>query len=341
MRIAVTGGSGFIGTNVIAEAVERGHEVINLDIAPPRCGEQQQYWRQVDLLNGPLLTNTLTSFAPEAILHLAARTDLVESDALRHYAVNTDGVANLLESAARLRHLRRVIFASTMLVCRYGYTPASEHEYCPNTAYGESKVAGERLVRTAALPYVWTIVRPTSIWGPWCEEPYKRFLTSVCRGMYVHVGSRAVPKALGFVGNTVFQLFRLLDCPEATANARTFYLLDYPGTTIKDWANSVQAIAGARRIPTVPLWSLRCAAYAGDLLKYSGWKNPPMTSFRLANMTTPSRFDTLALERLAGPLPYSLDEGVRLTLAWLAATLGIPVSSSPRAARAVEHRIGS
>jgi hypothetical protein len=131
----------------------------------------------------------------------------------------------------------------------------------------------------------------------------------------------------------VFQLFRLLDAPEKAVNRQTFYLLDYPGTTIKEWANRVQEAAGARRIPTVPMWSLKCAAYAGDLFRYAGWKNPPMTRFRLANMTTPSRFSTADLERLAGPLPYSLEEGVRLTLDWLSTTSAVRLASSTPATR--------
>jgi nucleoside-diphosphate-sugar epimerase len=203
-----------------------------------------------------------------------------------------------------------------MLVCRNGYTPVSDTDYCPNTLYGTSKVEGERLVRSnTSLP--WVIVRPTSIWGPWFGEPYRSFFAAVFAGRYVHPGKTVVNKALGFVGNVVHQLAQLLGADLRSVHRRTFYLCDYPHYSVHDWAESVAKTANARAIRTVPSSVLQLAAWCGDFAKVIGYKNPPLTSFRLRNMLTPSRFDVSSLLAVVGQTPYSMQEGVDLTVRWM------------------------
>ena len=76
MRIVVTGGSGFIGTNLIEYFISVGADVINLDIAKPRNKDHLPYWQAVDLLDAASLKEAIQSFNPDYILHMAARTDL-------------------------------------------------------------------------------------------------------------------------------------------------------------------------------------------------------------------------------------------------------------------------
>ena len=66
-----------------------------------------------------------------------------------------------------LNELKKIIIASSMLVCELGYSPKNFNDYKPNTLYGESKVLTEKIVKK--FKNSWTIVRPTSIWGPWFE----------------------------------------------------------------------------------------------------------------------------------------------------------------------------
>ena len=64
---------------------------------------------------------------------------------------------------------------------------------------------------------------------------------------------------------------------------------------------------------------LEPAAKAGDLLKRLGWRNPPLTSFRLDNLVTEMVFDLTPIREIAGDLPYSMTEGIDLTVEWLRA----------------------
>lgn len=317
-RVLVTGGSGFIGTNLIERSIARGDTVLNLDIRPPRNPAQRPYWKNVDLLDSANLYRALHEFEPDVILHMGARTDF-DGVCLSDFAANTVGVENLLAAIEGVGSLRRIIFASSRLVCRIGYQPKNETDYCPSTVYGESKMLGERLVRDAGnrIPCPWIIVRPTSIWGPWFEEPYKTFFLAIARGRYVHPGSRQILKSFGFVGNTVHELQGLLEAPADLVSGRTLYLADYPPIDVAVMANAIQQELRARPIRTVSVGLLRLAGWGGDCIKTLGWRHPPLTSFRLNNLLTPMVHDLEPLQAVVGALPHSMEEGVRITVDWL------------------------
>ena len=316
MKVLITGGSGFIGTNLVEFYLSQGIEVINLDIAAPSKPEHKGYWKQVGLLDKEHLQNEVYVFSPTHIFHLAARTDLDETRDINGYTANIQGVANLLAATKGLPNLERVIFASSLLVCKNGYQPRGETDYCPDTLYGESKVLTEKLVREVEdIPYSWVIVRPTSIWGPWFGPPYKTFFQVIAKGLYVRPGNICINQALGFVGNTVYQLHKLMEAPAEKVHRKVFYLADYPPTNIRNWADLIQKTMKAKKIRQVPVWILRIAAMLGDLAQLVGWKNPPLSSSRLNNLLTNSIYELDPI--VMGALPYTLEEGVQITVDWL------------------------
>lgn len=317
-RILVTGGSGFIGTNLVEHCLRAGTTVLNLDLAAPRAAGHGRCWRKADILDCPSLKAHFAAFDPTHVVHLAARTD-IDGTTVEQYAANTQGVRNLVEAAAGAASLKRVIFASTRLVCKIGYQPRSDTDYCPTTAYGASKVEGEKLVRQlcAGAAYGSLILRPTSIWGPWFGVPYRNFFDAVRLGRYLHPRGLRIHKSFGYVGNSVYQLDRLMFAPDAQVQGRTLYLCDYAPVEVRAWAETVRAAFGAPPVREVPVPLLRAGAAAGDALKALGMRNPPLTSFRLANLMTEMLHETAPLEAACGPLPHSLDEGVRRTVAWM------------------------
>jgi nucleoside-diphosphate-sugar epimerase len=318
-RVLVTGGSGFIGTNLVEYLVATGARVVNADTAPPRNPAQVPFWSRVDLLDRHELRRVIREFAPDLVFHLGARTDL-NGATIADYAANTDGVRNLIDAASGLPNLRRVVFASSMLVCRLGYRPSHDADYNPNTTYGASKAEGEKIVRRHADgQFSWVIVRPTSLWGPWFGVPYRNFFDAIRSGWYVHPSGVVVRRSYGFVLNSVAQLARLAAAPEDEAGRKTFYLADYQPIELHGWAELIRAGFGAPRIRSVPLLLLQAGGLMGDCLRAIGIDRVPLTTFRVRNMTTEAVYDTTSLERTCGAIPYTREDGVRITIEWMKA----------------------
>ena len=205
-----------------------------------------------------------------------------------------------------------------MLVCKIGYVPAHEKDYCPSTQYGESKVEGERLVRELATGRIaWVAVRPTSIWGPWFAAPYKDFFTAVRLGIYAHPRGVRIRRSYGFVLNTVFQLDQIRVHQGGALLGKTIYIADYQPVELHEWGTLIQQRLQARRIPEFPMALFRLGAWLGDVLKGCGFRYFPLTSFRLRNMLTETIHDTTPLLNLTGALPHTTADGVRLTCDWL------------------------
>ena len=315
-RVLITGGSGFIGTNLVEYLSELGAPVLNVDIVPPQAPDHQRHWVNVDVRDGDACRRVIHDFSPALVLHLAARTDL-NGGSVTDYSSNTDGVKALMDAAKGSRGLRSVLFASSRLVCRTGYIPRDETDVCPDTAYGESKVIGEQIVRSGGqkLGYSWILVRPTSIWGPWFGVPYDGFFRAVLKGQYVHPRGLRIKKSFGFVGNAVFQLLRLAGESGGRLSGQTVHLCDYRPIEVSEWAEMIlkESTTGGR-VREVPRILLSALARIGDGLKLVGMREPPLTSVRLHNLMTPMVYDTDELESACGLLPYSTREGVRLTL---------------------------
>jgi GlcNAc-P-P-Und epimerase len=259
------------------------------------------------------------SVDPTHIIHLGARTDL-EGQTVSNYAANTEGTENLLSAAASIDPPPRLIVASTRMVCRIGYQPRSDLDYCPPNAYGQSKVEMERIVRGSGYDAAWLLIRPTSIWGPWFGAPYRDFFLAVARGRYRHPAGGRILKSFGYVGNTVHQILGLMQAPDPRVTGRVFYLADYEPIEVLDWARRIQAETGGPAVRTLPIGILRAVAGGGDLLKRLGWREPPLTSFRLSNLLTEMLYDLEPVRALVPDSPVSIDEGVKRTVAWLHAS---------------------
>jgi nucleoside-diphosphate-sugar epimerase len=316
-RVLITGGSGFIGTNLVEHYQRLGHNVRAIDVVAPRQSAHLPNFRSVDVRDARTLKRAVTEFEPELVFHLGARTDL-RGRAPADYADNTDGVANMVRAVNELPNLRLAVFASSMLVCRLGYVPQREDDYCPTTAYGHSKAEGEGIVRQLAAPRLpWVIVRPTSIWGPWFGPPYRDLFDAIQRGIYAQPRGLRVRRSYGFVLNSVHQLHELGRREGGELLGRAVYLADEQPTELDVWVRLIQAALGRRRVRELPMPLFTSAARLGDALEAIGFHRFPMSTRRLQNMLTEAVYDTRPIHTVAGPDPYSLSAAVILTCDWL------------------------
>jgi UDP-glucose 4-epimerase len=156
MEALVTGGAGFIGSNLVDALLERDDRVVVIDDLS--TGRRQNL--EPALANGALLleaditdaaavADAFEAHQPEVVFHLAAQIDVRRSvsDPVFDLGVNVGGTLNLLE-AARRAQARRFILASTGGAI-YGEgagrpLPLDEGSECrPDAPYGQSKYAAE------------------------------------------------------------------------------------------------------------------------------------------------------------------------------------------------------
>jgi nucleoside-diphosphate-sugar epimerase len=319
LRVVVTGGSGFIGTNLIELLNSLGFSLLSIDIMPPRNPLHMNFWRDVDVCNVEMFRKTLKEFNPNVIYHLAARTDL-NGNTLADYKANIEGVKNIIDFISSLKSLKLAVFASSRLVCEIGYQPKGDDDYLPNTIYGESKIIGEKIIRSSSnkIHCPWVIVRPTSIWGPWFATPYKDFFNAIKSCRYFHPSGKKIRKSFGFVGNSSYQLLQLIENANLV-NGKTLYLCDNEPINLEMMANLIQMNFNVKKIKKIPIWMLRLLALFGDFLKIIGFKNPPLTTFRLNNLLQDMIYDNSPLSSICPRLPYNFEQSVSITCDWIKA----------------------
>ncbi len=159
MRVAVTGGAGYIGSHTVVALLGAGHEILILDNfanaeadVPDRVAAIAGKTAQVvacDITDAGTLGSALSVFAPEAVIHFAGLKAVGEAVAnpLEYYRVNVAGSATLMQEMAKIA-CNRLVFSSSATV--YGnpdQVPIPEtHPLRPTSPYGHSKRMVEQIV---------------------------------------------------------------------------------------------------------------------------------------------------------------------------------------------------
>lgn len=313
-KILITGASGFIGTNLLEDLYKKEYDVLNIDFKEPKINERKNVWENVDITKYDDFEKAVLNFNPDYIVHLAARTDL-DGKTLEDYSANVLGVENLMNIVQKLNNLKKVIITSSKFVTRNGYKVKNQIDYCPHTKYGESKVETEIRVWANEPKCDWCIIRPTSIWGPWFGVPYRNFFDIVMKRMYFHIGNIKCYKTYGYVGNAIYQIEQLLFNETLDENNKVFYIGDEPAYEINEWADEIANELGFK-VPTMPVWFVKCLAKLGDFLGIFRI-HFPMQSFRFGNMTNDGVNNMTNTYKLAPKMIYSRLDGIKNTIEWI------------------------
>ena len=174
-KFLVTGGAGFIGSNIVEELLKRGHFVRVLDnFATGKRENLKEFEKDIELLEGDIRSYHIVRQAVkdiEVILHQAALPSVPRSinDPITTNEVNVMGTLNILD-AAKDAGVRRIVYASSSSV--YGDNPElpKREDMFPNplSPYAVSKLAGEKYCNVFSRLYgVETVtLRYFNVFGP-------------------------------------------------------------------------------------------------------------------------------------------------------------------------------
>lgn len=147
-RILVTGGAGFIGSNLVSRLINDGHDIVVIDDLS--SGHRNLIHSKAEFLEGSILDEHVVSYAfrakPDFVIHMAAlfanqnSVDHPEKD----LAVNGLGTLKILEQS-KLNNVKKMLYVSSS--CVYGgreIMNEADETYYPDTPYAISKLLGER-----------------------------------------------------------------------------------------------------------------------------------------------------------------------------------------------------
>jgi GlcNAc-P-P-Und epimerase len=314
MRIFLTGSSGFIGRNLFISLSVQGYDVLGYDLNSFNDRHTPLNYVVGDINNLHDLELSVNNFQPEILIHLAARTDLLGTT-LDDYKTNVLGVENICNVINNTESIKYSIITSSQLVCKIGYVPENEYEYCPDTIYGESKVETEKIVRSTLEYKPWTIVRPTTVWGPGMSNHYLNFIRKIEKGLYFHTGSKSLKKSYSYIGNIIHQYSELIQIHHNRVNEKVLYLFDNDPLCIRDYANKISLelkVSEPKSIPKPFAIAIAIIGSGLNLIKI----NFPYNLFRYKNITTEYIFDYSENNNIFSNLPFSKEEGIKKMIKW-------------------------
>jgi dihydroflavonol-4-reductase len=267
MRFLVTGGTGFIGSNMVELLLSCGWEVV----CPVRDISSLKYLDglpatvvSVDDLEKEIAANPGFDY----VIHLAGATRALDYEA--YYRANVQLTRNLLETL--LRHngkdsLRRFVLVSSQAVA--GPTPEqmtfleeSDPPY-PISLYGRTKLEAEQMAMSFLDRVPITIVRPPTVFGPRDRDVFNVFKCARFR-LAPHIAGPERLVSIIYVEDLTEGILAAALSPESTGES---YFLSYPEPVVwRDFCLLVAQVLGYRAIPIpLPLSALRIVALLGDL----------------------------------------------------------------------------
>lgn len=236
MRLVVTGGAGFIGSNTVDELISRGHSVVVLDdLSSGKEENLAEVRSKITFIKGSITELEVVRKAmteADCVLHLAARTSVPRSvkDPIETNRINVDGTLNVLV-AARDAKVKRVVFAASSSA--YGETPTlpkSENMRPePISPYGVTKFVGELYAQTFGRVYGLENVslRYFNVFGPRQDpnSPYSGVLSRFCTAFLdetqpVVFGDGEQSRDFTYIENVVQA--NLLACEAPAASGKVF-----------------------------------------------------------------------------------------------------------------------
>ncbi|MCG5430853.1 NAD-dependent epimerase/dehydratase family protein [Mycobacterium sp. MYCO198283] len=267
--ILVTGGSGFVGTNLVRELLDRGHRVRSFDRAPsPLPDHPRLETRHGDICDEATVAAAVDGI--DTVFHTAAVIDLLagadDESRRRSFAINVGGTEKLVR-AAQAAGVRRFVYTASNSVVMGGQPITDGDETLPytdrfNDLYTETKVIAERFVlgQNGVAGMLTCSIRPSGIWGCGDQTMFRKLFENVVAGQVkVLIGSKRARLDNSYVHNLVhgFVLAAEHLVEGGTAPGQAYFVNDGEAINMFEFVRPVMAACGERwptvRIPAKPV----------------------------------------------------------------------------------------
>ena len=240
MRAFVTGATGFVGSHLVDALLARGDEASCLVRNPAKAARVFPD-RSPETVIGDLGDEGALRAGIEGadvVFHVAGVTSA--RNRAEFFSINTDATRRVLQAATDVApDLQRFVLVSSLSAAgptRSGQVLTEQDPPRPVSNYGESKLAGERIVMDGALP--WTVIRPPAVYGPRDDE-LRRLFKFARLGLAPLFGDGSQQLTLIHVRDLVAALLAVPDS-ETTAGA-TYYASHPEILTAREFVTAIHA----------------------------------------------------------------------------------------------------
>ncbi|MBP3287159.1 MAG: NAD(P)-dependent oxidoreductase [Prevotella sp.] len=330
-RILVTGATGFIGSFIVEEALNKGMEVW----AAMRKTSSLEYLRdprihriELNLSSEDDLKKQLKDHPFDYVVHAAGVTKCIHQEDF--YRINTEGTKNLVNAIRTLKMpLKRFVYLSSLSIFgpireQQPYQEITEADTPqPNTAYGKSKLLAEQFLdgineslKADEEPFPYVILRPTGVYGP-REKDYFLMAKSIKGHSDFSVGYKQQDITFVYVQDVVQAVFLAIDYGKT---GRKYFLSDgqvYQSSTFSNLIHQELGRPWWIRIKA-PIWILRVVTFFGEHIgrmtgKITALNNDKYHILKQRNW----RCDIQpAIDELGYHPEYPLELGVPQTIRW-------------------------
>lgn len=321
MKVVVTGGGGFIGSHLVKNQLEKGREVVTVDINTQILDEIKGT-PNLKVYDGDIRDISLMKKAldgAEWVFHLASAHLSVKLTDQDYYNINVESLRKLVELSHKIGVKRFIHCSSVGIYGEITNPPADENSPCnPDIVYENTKLEGEKTVldyyNKTGFPIV--IVRPVWVYGPGCHRTEKLF-KSIKKGRFLFIGNGETLRHCVYISDMLnaFELCAIKD--EAIGEA--FVIGDNRAISINElvinFSYTIDCDVPNIRVPLFLMYPL--CEFTERMFKVLK-KEPPFSRRSLKFFTNNTSFDISKAKKLLGYIPMvDLEEGLRRTYKWI------------------------
>ncbi len=321
-RVLITGGTGFIGSQLSAHCIREGERVRVLaqkNTPAERANAQQLEAQGVEVVEGSVTDAEALQRAcsgVDVVYHLAAAQHEANVADAHFYDVNVQGTRNAL-AAALANGVKRFVHGSTIGVYGPGRDgPVSDDTPLePDNIYGVTKLEGEKVVREYVDKLPIAVARISETYGPGDRRLLKLF-RGIRKKRFFFVGRGENLHHLVYIDDLIDGLRRAAVCSKAPGS--TFVLAGPKAITTNEM---VEGIAGALGAPPpklrIPLWPLMAAATVMETVLRPIGVQPPLHRRRMNFFVRSFHFNGREAKAVLGYEPsVHFAEGAARTAEW-------------------------